>query len=799
MNFRRTPAGMSGGNRLKVPSCTARTEAAGEGDRARRIRRRPGGLGAEEASEAGVGTAYPVRMAEHSPRRSPHPRLGAVDDLGLDLRWQYCFVAPATAARSHRDTVYLDVGGRIESGVLDHHQEDDEGRTRSTTRLIVERPELVYEHLMSRWLDRDDPRSCRGREWNPLVVVHSRPDVDAMVSTWMVHRLVEDGGFPVSASVVADFTDEIDQGEFELKVESGSCLLGLLAVVCDLGEAELASVVRGRLEGSEDESRLLIGVSILAHWNERFVAMTNDERRADPRGREIDLSQGVVPLVGSQGCSVLLPELVKEYGNHINRFIETMEAAAGKCRRFKARVPYSAPPTSRETVEVTGIVLPKEVVDSTRLALYFARNGIGQDSGEMPPDLVIEDRGELDGVQDKFKARALAVSVRRGIRVPASSDSDADIWRRPNLRGLGFKLETAEQEARRRNGAEAARERVGPTRFAEFPQIKDPWYDGRGHGHAIVETPWVGSLLSTREVEALVSRPFWEPEIATMSVAVFRGDSDQPNPDTGLEVGGRSLAEVLEGAGVDLGSAREPESFRLLQLEVHPAWDIRSIRELLNRFIGGQRHDSEIEGSRFLFGPRGVVCLTPRDRESPDWRSLVDQVAPVWAMNRAILETTRSVGGDRVNHDIERFVSTFVSAVSKYRTEPRVALGSDTSRPRLSIRSHVADVLKIESMIEATDRLLEHLDDQSERKQNRRMNVILLLVSFLAVFEVGAALVQHFQESVEVSSPPDALWFDYVWWFMTWCTGLILFVALGMLLVPRGRELLGWWRHRSGH
>lgn len=712
-----------------------------------------------------------------------HPRLGAVEDLGLAVRWRHCFVAPGATARTQRGTVFLDVGGRIEPGVLDHHQKEDDGVSLSTAGLIIERPDLVYEHLMATWLDRDDVESCRGVAWNPRIVVHARPDVDAMVSTWLVRRLIEDGGLPVSARALADFTNEIDQGEFELDERSGRRLLGLLAATFDLRDEDLASIVEGGPEVTEDEARLLIGISILAAWDERFRSRSDDERRDDPRGRRIDLAEATVPLADSESGRVSLPALVALYERRIGDFVAAMSEIEAP-RRFRTRLPYVVPPTSRETIEVAGIVLPPKVLESTTLALYFARNGVGLDSSEEIPDLVIEDRGVPRSVPKGSAARHLVVSVRPRIHMPSSIDPAERITRRPNLRGLGFKLETAEQAMRRRCGDDATKERIGPMRFAEFPNIRDPWYDGRGHGHSIVDAPWVGSLLSVQDVEQLVRRPFWEPEIARADVAGFCDGLDEAAILQGLEIQDRSLADLIAHAGEVLGADRLA-GFRLLQLQVHPAWDIRSIDEVLNRFIGGRRLESEIEGSRYLFGPRGVVCLTPRDRELPDFQSLVHQITPIWTMQRAIRSITRSAGvhlgsvdgpgrnTDGPDFNIEHRVGEFVAAVSEYRDRSRRIDDSTGVRLRASIRDEVAEVIRIESQIEATDRLLEHLDDRFERGAGRRLNVVLMLVGILGVFEVVSALSGHFE--TDAAYPGwVAVIAEVVWWFI-----LVLVITVG--------------------
>lgn len=78
-----------------------------------------------------------------------------------------------------------------------------------------------------------------------------------------------------------------------------------------------------------------------------------------------------------------------------------------------------------------------------------------------------------------------------------------------SLEGLGALLEEKERLAEQ--GTDARKRKTGKERIYEEPGrhgygVNDPWYDGRGHFHTIIDTPRSGSLLTDAEVNELV----WE-------------------------------------------------------------------------------------------------------------------------------------------------------------------------------------------------------------------------------------------------------------------------------------------------
>ena len=171
------------------------------------------------------------------------------------------------------DAVYLDVGGDLCPGVIDHHQGTP--RASSAARLLFERPELVMEHLVAPWqrallgarLEGGADRTVR-----PTIVLHSAPDFDALVTSHLAMKLVEDGGFPVYAKALVEYADSVDQGFERFDYKNPQTLLyPMILVLSNLAPADALRLHEARFAGSIPDldiarfelGQLLIGLGLV--------------------------------------------------------------------------------------------------------------------------------------------------------------------------------------------------------------------------------------------------------------------------------------------------------------------------------------------------------------------------------------------------------------------------------------------------------------------------------------------------------------------------------------------------------
>ena len=98
------------------------------------------------------------------------------------------------------DRLYLEVGNRLEPGIIDqHHLASFSG---STARLVLQNPELI-----------DCAVSPRRAPTDPFtIVLHMNPDLDCLASTYLAIAYLEHGTFSRQAEALVAYIDQVDQG-----------------------------------------------------------------------------------------------------------------------------------------------------------------------------------------------------------------------------------------------------------------------------------------------------------------------------------------------------------------------------------------------------------------------------------------------------------------------------------------------------------------------------------------------------------------------------------------------------------
>lgn len=407
--------------------------------------------------------------------------------LGLDVSWRYHFVGPGSLVSPARDAVFLDVGGQLCPGVIDQHQ--DGALARSTSELVLRHPEMVHEHLLGRWLDRRDAGAdLRGAKFEPLLVTHTDPDFDAMVSCWLVRRLVEEGELPPEAEAVVGYSALVDQGEYRVDLTNPTTATDAVHVAY----LALQNLGLGYSETVAQGLRLLDVV----------LAAIRAARGGHLRGL---------------GVADLLPPALRPPA------VRDLEAAkaVGSWRgdpafaRAKALIDDDLAKFQQDKKAATTLPVELPAADGgapIRLTAFIAA-------------------GPTASVLNKYWVRAAGFpyficplkELKRGVssRVILSLDptwKEPVSGRRPTLRGLGFRLEQGEAAAR---AGDPLLDRGMPPRHTDGScDNADPWYDGRGHGHTIVDAPRAGSVLPLVDVCKVATSPFWEVQLREAEVFV---------------------------------------------------------------------------------------------------------------------------------------------------------------------------------------------------------------------------------------------------------------------------------------
>ena len=103
----------------------------------------------------------------------------------------YKFIPPGSIANRKEKELYLDVGNKLEYGVIDHHQLNIQ---KSATTLTFENPKLIPKNTET-------------------IIVHQNTDLDCVASSYLAEYYIKCNKFPDFARDLCEFVDIIDFGK----------------------------------------------------------------------------------------------------------------------------------------------------------------------------------------------------------------------------------------------------------------------------------------------------------------------------------------------------------------------------------------------------------------------------------------------------------------------------------------------------------------------------------------------------------------------------------------------------------
>ena len=428
-------------------------------------------------------------------------------DLGLKTDWRFGFVPFGFRAESTPGVVYVDVGGKVQPGVLDHHGEVG---TASAASIVASHREASYNHLLGPWLERfPGGRIPEGTPWRPTIVTHMNPDWDGMVAAWFVTRLIEDGDLPHWAGSLVAYTLDVDQGRLHLQVEKDAAAL----FAPHIGYLGLQNMKTGGRKPSHEET-IRRGFRLL----EAAVAGIQQKSGKPPE-------DGAAFLATDSGATAWADQ--EEFAD----LRDFLKADREKFERDKAHrgktVTITVPDAAGDKPIKAPVWIANRPTESA-LNKYWVR-------AEPCPVFVCpynkdDEPPEGPGGPDSVFSRVV-ISIDETWKTEKTKEGEV-AGRRPNLRGLGYALERAEAAVRSNDGTSA--ERAGPPRYPDgYCDNKDPWYDGRAHGWTIVDAPAVGSRLKYGELlRILTETRYWETPLEHSDLTMIWTDASAQPPDS---------------------------------------------------------------------------------------------------------------------------------------------------------------------------------------------------------------------------------------------------------------------------
>jgi hypothetical protein len=422
--------------------------------------------------------------------------LGA-KELGIEVNWRYAFLGQDDTAATTPGVVFIELGGKVAPGVFDHHQGDQ--KDTCAAEVVFRNPDLAYGHLLGPWLARQqEGRLQSPAVFQPTVVTHRDPDWDSVVATYLVQRLVEDGGFPPEVDALVKYTRLVDQGKIRLfggrSLDDWSAeILSRRPEVFAPHAGYLAIQNLRDFKGDQNEAKLTLGLEL--------VQKVLDDLKEAAKGRGMRVTiRDFQPAPTPDGSDHPATLWAKD-----PRFAKAADLLREDAWRYdedreqqdETRTTVLLPAEDGgNPIQVPAFVLKGP--SKSRLNKYWVR------AGGKPFFICPYDRGERPDTEQTPEPGTLS-------RVILSLDPGwASSGRKPTLRGLGFRLEKKESTERTADGRED--ERGLPARFpAPYCDNADPWYDGRAHDYTIVDAPMSGTKLSySRIVEMACGSGFWK-------------------------------------------------------------------------------------------------------------------------------------------------------------------------------------------------------------------------------------------------------------------------------------------------
>ena len=123
------------------------------------------------------------------------------------MKFTYDFIPIGSLVTPSDGVVYLDVGNRLEPGVIDHHHPG--APELCTAQLVLENHDFIISQVQD-----------NGGEHTLNIVVHDYPDLDAITSVYFARFLAGGGKVLASFKNLARYVHEVDKGFTRLVPEN---------------------------------------------------------------------------------------------------------------------------------------------------------------------------------------------------------------------------------------------------------------------------------------------------------------------------------------------------------------------------------------------------------------------------------------------------------------------------------------------------------------------------------------------------------------------------------------------------
>jgi hypothetical protein len=355
----------------------------------------------------------------------------------------------------HTDCLFLDVGNCLGSGVIDHHHLA--AYTGSTAGLLLLHPNFIHGSLNPK-RQLEDPFT---------IVLHKKPDLDCLISTYFAIMHLVTGHFDKGAESLARYADKVDGGYLGFSQNNP---FSLYAAYMQLSH---------RLSTYSWETKT-------AMWTEWIR-------------QGLKIAEFVSQKIVTENKSVLDIDAFQCPGLFGQKDRQDVE---GDLQRYLNKLSDERCRTKRIQINLPCVFGGKKKVDT-----LIARDV--QNSSDPEKCIFFKDWARSDKRYSQNGQGFVALMVfeseshQSPRRCVISVQPDSSVM----LKGLGANLDQAESEKRIKAYGHDDRvmdlKTYRPKQPREGYDNADPWYDGRSHGYTIVDSPRSGTLLTPEEIEAI--------------------------------------------------------------------------------------------------------------------------------------------------------------------------------------------------------------------------------------------------------------------------------------------------------
>ena len=360
------------------------------------------------------------------------------------------FVKNGTTAEQtpEKNTIWIDVGNKMEKGILDHHGEENDN-SECAAEMVYKHPEFVLQNITNS----DDL----------TIVGHILPDFDCVASAYLVKKLAENGELSPEMEKIVEYARLTDTGKIRPSRNDVRNPYSIL-------NAEAYMPQNANVNFDElNQNIMKKGFELIEYCLERI--------RKNP-----ELSFDSPELIEENSPFMEEIKLLEEASKQYEEVVETAEETE-----------LTLPTIDGKTKKVPGIFVKK--VPQNELTRDMMKNWLRND-GYVFTSIAIYDskkwrkeNGEIYEGVDTSRA-ILSVAPDQGV----------------NLKGLGELIEEAENEECKKLGIiRFSKSRNGEILYTNRPGYNspDPWYDGRGHKYEIIDGPMAGSVLSISTINEI--------------------------------------------------------------------------------------------------------------------------------------------------------------------------------------------------------------------------------------------------------------------------------------------------------